>query len=158
MKSDYFSIVGPKLNSGTECEMILRQLPEWFGAEQTAREYAVEIDSLPTFIVNVHNQLAGFITLKQQFKESAELYVLGILPQYHHQGLGRAAIETITEYCRSRGVEYLQVKTLSPSKNWPAYESTRAFYFSLGFKPLEEIPSFWGPESPCLQMIKKISS
>lgn len=157
MKSDYFSIVGPHLNTGKECENILRQLPEWFGIEQTVLDYGKEIDSLPTFLIRMQEKNAGFITIKPHFKESAELYVLGILPQYHHQGLGKAAVESVTEYCRSQGVEYLQVKTLSPSDNWPAYSSTRAFYLSLGFKPLEEIPAIWGPESPCLQMIKKIA-
>lgn len=158
MKSDYFSIVGPKFNLGAECENILSQLPEWFGAKQAVVEYREEIDSLPTFMVEVHNKTAGFVTVKEHFKESAELYVLGILPEYHHQGIGRAAVESITEYYRSKGVEYLQVKTVSPSKNWPAYESTRAFYVSMGFKPLEETASIWGPESPCLQMIKKINN
>lgn len=157
MKSDYFSIVGPHLNLGAECEKILRLLPEWFGVEQTVIEYGSEINTLPTFLIMVREQTAGFISIKQPFKESAELYVLGIRPEFHHQGLGRAAVESVAEYCRHRGTEYLQVKTLSPSNNWPAYESTRAFYISLGFKPLEEIPSLWGPESPCLQMIKKIS-
>lgn len=156
MKSDYFNIVGPVLNSGAECEKILRKLPEWFGSEQTIIDYGVEINSLPTFLVSMHNITCGFISIKPHYKESAELYVLGILPEYHHQGLGRAALESVTEYYRNQGVEYLQVKTLGPAKNWPAYENTRNFYLSLGFKPLEEFPTLWGPDCPCLQMIKKI--
>ena len=157
MKSDYFSIEGPKFNAGEECEEILALLPEWFGNRKEVHEYRDEIDLLPTFMITVHGKKAGFISVKNPFKEAAELYVLGILPEYHHQGLGRAAIESVTEYYKARGVEYLQVKTVSPSNDWPAYESTRSFYLSLGFKPLEETPAFWDPKSPCLQMIKKIS-
>ncbi len=156
MKSDYFSIVGPVLNSGKECEKILRRLPEWFGDEQTMIDYGIEIDGLPTFMINMHHQVCGFISLKMHYKESAELYVLGILPEYHHQGLGRAAVESVTEYCRNQGIEYLQIKTLGPATNWPSYESTRRFYLSLGFRPLEEFQTLWGPNCPCLQMIKKI--
>ncbi|MDD3145708.1 MAG: GNAT family N-acetyltransferase [Candidatus Riflebacteria bacterium] len=156
MKSDYFNIVGPLLNSGNECEKILRRLPEWFGDEQTMIDYGIEINSLPTFIINMHNQPCGFISLKIHFKEAAELYVLGILPEYHHQGLGHAAIEAVTEYCRNQGIEYLQIKTVGPSTSWAAYENTRRFYISIGFKPLEEFHGLWGPDCPCLQMIKKI--
>ncbi len=156
MKSDYFSIVGPLLNSGAECEKILRQLPEWFGDEKTMVDYGIEINSLPTFMINMHNHPCGFISLKIHFKESAELYVLGILPEYHHKGLGRAAIEAVTEYCRGQNIEYLQIKTVGPSNSWSAYENTRRFYISLGFKPLEEYPGLWGQDCPCLQMIKKI--
>ncbi len=156
MKSDCFSIVGPLLNSGAECEKILRRLPEWFGDVKTMVDYGIEINGLPTFMISMHNQVCGFISLKMHYKESAELYVLGILPEFHHQGVGRAAIEAVTEYCRSQGVEFLQTKTVAPSNNWPAYEHTRQFYLSLGFKPLEEFSDLWGPESPCLQMIKKI--
>ena len=62
MKSDYFSIVGPVLNSGKECEKILRRLPEWFGDEQTMIDYGIEIDGLPTFMINIHHQVCGFIS------------------------------------------------------------------------------------------------
>jgi hypothetical protein len=51
----------------------------------------------------------------------------------------------------------MQVKTVSSSSNWPHYEETRKFYLSLGFRPLEEYPVFWGQGNPCLQMIKKIA-
>lgn len=156
MKSDLFTIVGPVLNSGAECERILRHLPEWFDHEQTVIDYCVEIDALPTFLINIQNQVCGFISLKKHYKESAELYVLAILPEYHNQGFGRAAVESVTEYCRGQGIEYLQIKTVGPSKDWPVYHSTRKFYESLGFRALEEFPTLWGPECQCLQMIKKI--
>ena len=156
MKSDYFSVVGPVLNSGAECEKILCQLPEWFGIEQAVTDYQVEIDNLPTFLIKMREQNCGFISLKHHFKESVELYVMGILPEYHSQGIGRAAVESVIEYYRAQGVEYMQVKTVSPARDWPKYEKTRKFYLALGFIPLEVFPLFWGPESPCLQMIKRI--
>lgn len=157
MKSDYFSVEGPVLNSGEECEKILRKLPEWFGIEEALAGYRTEIDSLPTFFVKMREKNCGFISVKEHFKESVELYVLGLLPEFHRHGIGRAAIESVTEYYRSHGVEYMQVKTVSPSNNWPEYEKTRRFYLALGFIPLEIYPVFWGDGNPCLQMIKKIS-
>lgn len=157
MKSDYFSVEGPALNKGEDCEEILRQLPEWFGSGDALAGYRNEIDSLPTFMIRRQNQNCGFISIKEHFKESVELYVLGLLPAFHRHGIGRSAIESVTEYCRARGYEYMQAKTVSSSSNWPHYEETRKFYLSLGFKPLEEYPIFWGQGNPCLQMIKKIT-
>jgi len=157
MKSDYFSVERPSLNKGEECEKILNRLPEWFGSGDALTGYRAEIDMLPTFMIRRHDQSCGFICIKPHFKESVELYVLGLLPEFHRHGIGRSAIESVTEYCRSRGYEYMQVKTVSSSSDWPHYEETRKFYLSLGFKPLEEYPLFWGQGNPCLQMIKKIA-
>jgi hypothetical protein len=55
------------------------------------------------------------------------------------------------------GVEFLQVKTLTPSKPNDEYEKTRAFYLSCGFRPLEEFPDLWDAENPALQMIKTVT-
>jgi hypothetical protein len=48
------------------------------------------------------------------------------------------------------------VKTLSPRAADEGYAATRAFYFSCGFRPLEEMPELWGPDQPALQMIKTV--
>jgi len=56
---------------------------------------------------------------------------------------------------RDAGVEYLQVKTLGPSRPDDNYAATRAFYESVGFRPLEET-SLWGDVNPCLFMVKKL--
>ncbi len=36
------------------------------------------------------------------------------------------------------------------------YGKTRAFYLSYGFRPLEEFPNLWSPESPALQLVKAV--
>jgi hypothetical protein len=54
------------------------------------------------------------------------------------------------------GVEFLQVKTLAPSKPDEGYARTRAFYLARGFRPLEEFRNLWDAENPALQMIKVI--
>ena len=46
------------------------------------------------------------------------------------------------------GTEFLQVKTLSAKHPDEGYEKTRAFYLAYGFRPLEEFPDLWSPESP----------
>ena len=56
----------------------------------------------------------------------------------------------------AQGIEYLQVKTLRPSRPDEGYARTRAFYLAQGFRVLEEFPDLWGPENPSLQMVKRI--
>jgi hypothetical protein len=59
-------------------------------------------------------------------------------------------------WLRDRDIEYVQVKTLSPRHPDSGYVKTRAFYFAVGFRPLEEFPELWQPENPALQMVKAL--
>jgi hypothetical protein len=54
------------------------------------------------------------------------------------------------------GIEYLQVKTLSDSHPDEGYVKTRAFYRSVGFRPLEEMRELWSPDQPALLLIKRL--
>jgi len=38
----------------------------------------------------------------------------------------------------------------------PGYARTRAFYAAMGFEPLEEIVQVWGPDNPCLLLVKRL--
>jgi hypothetical protein len=46
---------------------------------------------------------------------------------------------------------------LDQSAGYEPYDQTRRFYLSVGFKPLEVLPSFWDKDNPCLLMAKHIS-
>ena len=113
-----------------------------------------EIDALPTFIALTGDSAAGFLSLKQHSPFAAELYVMGVLPAYHRRGLGRRLVEASERFLRQEGVEFFQVKTLSPSHPDEGYARTRLFYQALGFRPLEEFPTLWGEANPCLMMVK----
>jgi hypothetical protein len=56
----------------------------------------------------------------------------------------------------ARGVEFLQVKTLSPARPDAGYAKTRAFWLACGFRPLEEFPTLWDADNPALQLIKTV--
>ena len=100
--------------------------------------------------------MLGFLTIQQHFPESAEVLVMGVQPEAHRQGIGKALMERAQAWLVSQGVEYLQVKTLGPSRPDAGYAGTRAFYHSLGFRPLEELPQIWDANNPCLIMVKKL--
>jgi len=151
-----FNITGPQLGKATDCLPILHSLPEWFGIPAAVAQYASEIDGLPTFLAVGSDQVIGFATLKQHNTYSAEVYVMGILPTMHHQGIGRELLLAAQDWLKAQAVEYLQVKTLGPSDSDLNYARTRAFYEAMGFRPLEEFKQIWDEHNPCLVMFKRL--
>lgn len=150
-------VQGPYLGKSSVCEPILRALPEWFGIEKATRQYIRDTESLPTFLASTEDGVVGFLTLALHSEYAAEIHVMGVHPKMHRHGVGRALVNEAEKELRQRGVEYLQVKTLSAAHPDANYARTREFYRAVGFRPLEEFPELWGPENPCLQMIKSVT-
>ncbi|MGD8625827.1 MAG: GNAT family N-acetyltransferase [Anaerolineae bacterium] len=147
-------IRGPFLEVASVCEPILRALPQWFGIEEATAQYIRDTNRLPTLLAAVGDRVVGFLTLNQHSDYAAEIHVMAVHPDFHRQGIGRALLAEAEQLFRAQGVEYLQVKTLSPAHPDPHYARTRRFYLVMGFRPLEEFPELWGSHNPCLQMIK----
>jgi ribosomal protein S18 acetylase RimI-like enzyme len=146
------------MGSGPICRQVLEALPAWFGIPQSVEDYVAASDRLPTAIASVGDKDVGILTWLVRTPFAAEVCVMGVLPELHHQGIGRQMLDYVEDSLAKGGVEFLQVKTLSSNKADEGYERTRAFYFSCGFRPLEEFPDLWDDESPALQMIKMVRS
>lgn len=151
-----FKIEGPQLETESVCLLILKSLPEWFGIQESFRQYGAEINQLPTFLAIESEQVVGFLSLKIHNPYSAEIYVMGVLPEALRRGIGRALIHEAQEWLRKQDIEYLQVKTLGPSNSDANYAKTRAFYLKMGFRPLEELNQIWDDHNPCLILVKRI--
>jgi ribosomal protein S18 acetylase RimI-like enzyme len=151
------TLQGPLLGQASVCEPILRALPEWFGIEEATRQYIQDVEAMPTFLAVANGQVIGFLTFRQHSQCAAEVHVMGVHPRAHRQGVGCALMQAAEAYLWSLGIEYLQVKTLSPAHPDKNYAKTRAFYRAMGFRSLEEFPDLWGERNPCLQMIKGLS-
>jgi GNAT superfamily N-acetyltransferase len=150
------TVQGPFLGQAAVCEPILRALPKWFGIEEATAQYIRDTDSMPTLLALAGDQVIGFLTLRHHSPYSAEIHVMGIRPTEHRRGAGRALLVRAEQILHNQGVEYLQVKTLSPSDPDEHYARTRRFYEAMGFRPLEEFPNLWGPDNPCLQLVKHL--
>jgi ribosomal protein S18 acetylase RimI-like enzyme len=115
-----------------------------------------EVAELPTLGASDNGgTVAGFLSLKQDGPFSAEVYVMGVRPELHGRGIGKALLAAAEQRLRERGVKYLQVKTLGPSRPSRGYGRTRSFYESCCFRPLEELEGIW-KDNPCLIMVKRI--
>ena len=146
----------PSGGSGELCRSILEALPEWFGIAEAVDDYVALAERSPTIVAALNGDDVGFLTLVQHNPFSAEVAAMGVLPTLHRRGIGRMMLAHAERGLASAGVEFLQVKTLSATQPDEGYERTRAFYLADGFRPLEELPAVWGPESPALMLVKTV--
>ena len=147
---------GPRL-----CEPVLRSVPEWFGIESATLKYIADTARMPTWVAMVdglaasERRAAGFITINRHFPESAEVHCIAVHKDHHGRAVGTALLRFVEGELRRDGVEYLQVKTMGPSKPTAEYAMTLRFYRSRGFTPVEEIHGLW-PGIPALVLIKRL--
>jgi GNAT superfamily N-acetyltransferase len=133
-----------------DVERLLRMLPDWFGIEESNRNYVEAARSLPGVAAVLNGRVVGVGLVRHHTPEAAEIELLLVEPSLHRHGIGRRIVDTLARDLAGHGVELLQVKTFGPSGDSEPYERTRAFYRSMGFVPLEERTDIWGPENPCL--------
>jgi len=142
--------------SGALCRRILGTLPEWFGIADAVDHYVEIAEGHPSVIASIEGDDVGITTVLDHGEYAAEIYLMGVVPEHHRKGIGDAMLRRVEAALAGRGVEFLQVKTLSPAHPDPGYAKTRAFYVAYGFRPLEEFPTLWDPSNPALQLVKTV--
>lgn len=135
---------------------ILRQLPEWFGIEESIAEYVNGVINTEFYVAYYSGAPIGFLSVKSNNQYTSEIYVMGILKEYHNRGIGRRLLRAAEESLIDNKVKFLMVKTLGDSHPDIHYKVTREFYYKTGFYPLEVINEIWGEENPCLIMAKRL--
>ena len=148
--------VGPDLDAKDQCEAILRSVPQWFGIEEALVRYVADTAVLPTFAIQAGERLEAFLTLHEHFPEAWEVHCIAVRADARRKGHGKALMTHAEDWLVERGVDVLQVKTVAQKKTPSAYDETRAFYYEIGFTPLEVFPELWAPQNPCLQLVKFI--
>jgi Acetyltransferases len=138
------------------CRDVLSSLPLWFGIPSSNEEYARGVRSNRFIAVVDDDEKIGFASIKSNNAFAAELYVLGLRPERHRGGIGSRLLGHIEEGLKSEGYKLLEVKTLDESRENEEYRRTRLFYRKAGFLPLDVLPELWGPENPCLLMVKPL--
>jgi len=138
------------------CGEVLAVLPTWFGFPESVAAYVAAAEAGPTVVATLDGRDCGILTMVLHRTSAAEIVVMGVLPEHHRAGIGRAMLDEAESWLAQRDITYLQVKTLSPRSADAGYAATRAFYFGCGFRPLEEMPELWGEDQPALQMIKTV--
>jgi len=141
----------------TICNNILRSLPNWFGMESGIVDYVEKVKSMPFYAVIENDIHIGFVALKVHNSSTSEIFVMGIVSEYHRKGIGKRLISACEQHCKKHNMEFLTVKTLDASRESESYRKTRLFYLTMGFKPLEVFPLLWDEDNPCLFLAKHIA-
>ncbi|HJA92511.1 MAG TPA: GNAT family N-acetyltransferase [Candidatus Eisenbergiella merdipullorum] len=87
---------------------------------------------------------------------TGDLFVCGVLPEYHRKGIGETLYTAVETYFIQNGCDFVIVKTLSDIIHYGPYAQTRKFYEKIGFSPLITLTEMWDENNPCLIMIKPL--
>jgi len=127
-------------------EALTARLPQWFAQAESNRHFAEQAENLEAWIARLDGQAVGMLLLKRHGATSAEIYWLGVDPDHHRRGVGRALIGALERRLRDEKARFLFVTTLHPDADYEPYRRTRAFYESIGFELA--LSSAQGPVGP----------
>ncbi len=63
---------------------------------------------MPFWIEKEDNIIKGFITLKETNIYTAEIYVMGVLKNYHNNGIGKMLFNAFYNYAKQNNYEFIQ--------------------------------------------------
>ena len=148
-------ILPPQLGLGPVCRELLGALPDWFGIPESNDEYVAFTDDHASWTAVTDDGTVVGLLAPERHAQSAEIYLIAVLPQWHRHGVGRLLVEAFERAAIADGVPLAQVKTLGPSHPDEGYALTRRFYAAMGYLQLEEFHDLW-PENPALVMVKPL--
>ncbi len=128
--------------------LILEALPDWFGIPEATEDYIAQSADKIFFCAYDQDRPIGFLYLKETGNATVELYVMGVLKEFHRNGIGRKLFQRAKEAADEAGYSFMQVKTVQMG-NYEEYDQTNRFYLSLGFQEFEVFPELWGVQNPC---------
>ncbi len=127
---------------------VLEALTEWFEVEESREGYINDCADWTFLAAKDDDRIMGFLCLKETGNATVELAVMGVLKDYHRNGIGRQLVERAKEVAKSEGYEFMQVKTVKMGM-YEDYDRTNLFYIDCGFKELEVFPLLWDEANPC---------
>lgn len=92
-------------------ERVLRDLPDWFGIEDSIIQYADHSKEYDTFIISMDDEDLGFLTIKETSSHAIDLYCLGIFRKYRNKGLGTILVDEVLDLYKNN-FSLAHVKTL----------------------------------------------
>ena len=85
-------------------ETLTARLPEWFAQAESNRHYAEQAEILEAWVARIGGQPVGLLLLKRHSAVSAEIYWLGVDPDHHRQGIGKALIGAVERRLREEKI------------------------------------------------------
>ena len=127
---------------------ILEALKEWFEVTESREKYIAESAEQHMLAATLGGKPLGFLCLKETGRDTVEIAVMGVLPEYHRQGIGNFLMLNARGLAVNLGYSFMQVKTVKMGV-YEDYDATNRFYLACGFKEFEVFPSLWDAANPC---------
>ncbi|HEY7419508.1 MAG TPA: GNAT family N-acetyltransferase [Ktedonobacteraceae bacterium] len=141
------------------CDQIILTLPRYFGHEHGRQMCAQAVRTSEGWVAISDGCVVGFLTVQSHSATTVEITWMAVRADMRGQGIGRQLIEHVRQEIQARGHRLLLVATLAPSYDdggpvEGGYAATRAFYHTVGFLDVCEVPLYWGVGSdPALLLI-----
>lgn len=117
-----------KLSSAGEEEAVRKLVKLFWGEdEQLTFGKKFTVSSLPAYIAEAENKVAGFVAFAP-LGEALTIVALAVVPEYQNCGFGRKLVEQVEEEAQKRGKKKLLAST--SNDDLPAF----AFYQHNGFQ------------------------
>jgi ribosomal protein S18 acetylase RimI-like enzyme len=143
------------------CDAIVAGLPYHFGQEGGRRDCAAAVRREPGLVAVEDGEIVGFLTYVHRFDEAAEITWMAVRADRRRRGIGHALIERLTDELIAAGRRILLVLTVSPSDPGPepddGYQSTRAFYRSVGFVLGRDLAREWDGGDTAVVLVKSLT-
>lgn len=149
------SLVENKLEKENISSYILNDLNLWFEDEDAVKNYIEKSKEYIFFKASENGKNFGFIVYKETSDYTIEIFVMGVLKNYHRKNIGRYLFEKSIEILKTYNYEFIQVKTLKEGID-DGYDKTNKFYQALGFRKFEVIEEIWSEDNPCQIYVKSI--
>ena len=88
-----------------DLERLLRDLPEWFGIEQSILDYVDAARTLPTVAAMLDGNVVGVCVVRHHNAVAAEIEVLAVDRALHRHGIGRRVLDRVEADLRAGGVK-----------------------------------------------------
>lgn len=151
-----------RAGDGPGCDAVIASLPYFFGQPAGVAECREAVRSQPGVVaVEASGFVAGFLTVRSHFTQSAEITWMAVHEERRRRGIGRRLVDRLSQEMQGNGVRMVFVITLGPSVAEPGvvdgYAGTRAFYERVGFTPLKEL-DIWAPGSAGLVLVRAVGA
>ena len=90
----------------------LEALSDWFENVEAREEYILRSGEQVFFAAECGGETAGFLCLKETGRATVELAVMGVRPEWHRRGAGKALFEAARDHAARAGYAFMQVKTV----------------------------------------------
>ena len=86
---------------------ILESLPDWFGIPEATEEYIADSKGRPFVCAYADDVPVGFLYLKETGRHTVELAVMGVLKEFHRQGVGRKLFAEAKNEAKRLGYSFI---------------------------------------------------